>query len=402
MRAEERLLLRCLADLCAGSVTEKPEDPLDLDAFSALADSQDLAALAHVQCRRWMGMESGAARLRNAFLSAVFASVNFGDILRDIASRFQAAEIPFLIMKGSVYRACWPEPALRSMGDMDLVIRPEDRQQADAILMEMGCRRMIDNAVVWTYWIGDFMLEIHDHMFYEHLTSSFDYIGYFDRVWEHTKRGTVFGIDDMLLPEENFHFLYLMTHTAKHVVNSGCGFRPFLDMVFACRAWSDRLDWAWLETELAKMELLAFTKTCFSLCERWFGVTMPLERAPVSDAFYETATEKLFRDGLFGLENAENEGGFTAKELKRSRGPYWLAASKLVLQKVFPAYREMRYIPWYRFLDGRPWLLPAAWVYRWGYVLAHKRELGAAKLTEPFARRNEIEKREQEISGWGV
>ena len=62
----------------------------------------------------------------------------------------------------------------------------------------------------------------------------------------------------------------------------------------------------------------------------------------------------------------------------------------------------MQLIPWYAFVDGRPWLLPAAWVYRWGYCLAHKRKHGTALLAEPFTKRETVERRERLIRDWGL
>lgn len=62
----------------------------------------------------------------------------------------------------------------------------------------------------------------------------------------------------------------------------------------------------------------------------------------------------------------------------------------------------MQLIPWYSFVDGRPWLLPIAWIYRWVYCLVHKWGSGTAKLTEPFMKRELIEKREELFQNWGL
>ena len=52
---------------------------------------------------------------------------------------------------------------------------------------------MIDNHAVWTYWIDQFVFEVHDHMFYEQLTNDFDYKGYFDHIWDKRENACVFG-----------------------------------------------------------------------------------------------------------------------------------------------------------------------------------------------------------------
>ena len=402
MTAEQRLFLRCLADVCAGRETPAPEEKIDLEEFFRISEEQSLAGIVYIQGRRWLFGNKG---FNNAFLSDVFLSVNRRDIINEITERFVAEGIPLIFMKGAVYRDYYPVPELRSMGDVDFIIRHDDRERADRILMkDMGFGRMIDHQAVWTYQFGEIIFEVHDRMFYEHLTGAFDYGAYFDAVWDNKKKGSVFGVkaDNLYIPTANFHFLYLMTHTAKHVINLGMGFRAFLDMVFMVRSCGEELVWEWLEKELEKMGLLTFTKTCFALCQRWFDVQMPLDSGTLDEAFYLQTTEKVFEDGIFGIDNEANEGAGSAKEIKRSSLPYWLSALWLTVKKLFPPYEDMQLIPWYSFVDGRPWLLPAAWVYRWGYVLVHKRETGRKKLAEPFLKKELIEKREELIQSWGL
>ena len=162
------------------------------------------------------------------------------------------------------------------------------------------------------------------------------------------------------------------------------------------------LDWAFLEAELERLKLLEFTRTCFALCRRWFGVDMPLGSGPLEKAFFEEATDKVFRDGTFGLHNEQNEAAHSAKELSRAEAPYWQTALALTWRKLFPPYRDMQLVPWYHFVDGRPWLLPAAWVYRWFYTARHKFSQSKALLAEPFAKRSVIEERKQLIDRWGL
>lgn len=402
---EQRFLLKCLSDFCSGRETQAPPEELDVEELFRLANEHSVDSLIFTQCRKWLGLNAGTARFQSVFLWHVFYSVNRAAFLREIAERFRAEGIDLLCMKGAVFRDAYPEPALRTMGDIDLVIRPNDRKAADRILCEDMClSRQIDNHAVWTYWIEQFEFEIHDHMFYENLANRFDYRSYFDRVWEHVHHEAVFGIEaeNLYVPDEEYHFLFLMAHTAKHIINNGSGFRAYLDMVLLARRWTERLDWPWIEKELTEMGLLEFTRTCFALCERWFGVKMPLEQAPLDEDFFATVTEKTFTDGVFGLDNPMNAGAHSAKEIKRAERPYWVSAAGLTMRRLFPAYRDMQLIPWYSFVNGRPWLLPAAWVYRWFYVLRRKKTTGVDLLREPYALRQTIEKRENFIRGWGL
>ena len=49
-----------------------------------------------------------------------------------------------VLMKGSVVQESYPVPALRSMGDIDIIIHTEDREKTDAVMQAEGYSRMID------------------------------------------------------------------------------------------------------------------------------------------------------------------------------------------------------------------------------------------------------------------
>ena len=404
--AEQAVLLQGLSDFCNGKRTGRPEWPVDIKAFASLAESQYLGSLLYSQCRSWEPSLNGG--LRRDFSSDVFFSVNRADLLRSIVEAFMAEGIDLICIKGAVIRDCYPVPELRSMGDVDMVIHPEDRDKADRILLQkMGFGRLIDHHDVWTYGIGEFQFEVHTHMFYDPLANDFDYRTYFDHVWEHVHRASVFGIEspNLYVPDESFHFLYLMAHTAKHIINSGAGFRAYLDMAVTVKSWSGSLDWPWIIDELKKLQLFTFTKTCFTLCEYWFDIVMPLEKGPPERAFLEEVTQKTFEDGIFGFDNSENENAASAREIKREEEKghsYGFGSVKLLLRKLFPPYRDLQLVPWYSFIDGKPWLLPFVWVYRFFYCGIRKLRHSVKLLTEPFTKKKDVVKRQKLMKEWGL
>ena len=392
MSSEQKLFIALLRDHVHNTASACVPDNIDWDALYECAQRQSLLGVCYAQLKRLSVPAEPLRRFHSGFFSDVYASANQRAFTEDILARFCEAGISCLPFKGWLVKRCWPEPALRTMGDVDLLIRKQDRDTSDAVMRELGFERMIDNHAVWSYFCRDMLVEIHDHMFYEYLVSDVDYRAYFDRAWEHA------------LPEldPSFHFLYLIAHLAKHTINQGMGFRGFLDLVFFCRGENGRLRWDWICAELEKLKLLRFTETCFALCRMWFGFEPPIPVDELEDGFAAFVTEKMFLDGIFGFGNDQNKGSRAAKEITHDGAPYWIGALNVARRRLFPPYEDMQLIPWYSFVDGRPWLLPAAWVYRWGYCLAHKRRKGKAKLTEAFVKKASIEERQRLISGWGL
>lgn len=397
MTAEQTLFLRILADHVHGKMSELDVSSIDEKQFYELIRAQSLLGIFYVQCRGVLPADSWLRKeLYAGFEDDVFFAVNRRAALEELSVVFKDAGIDFVPFKGIRVSEYYPVPVLRTMGDVDLVIRTANRQRSDELMKSLGYVSMVDNHAVWTYQKDVVMYEIHDHMMYDPLANDFDYRAYFDRVWDYTmqRNGQI-----CLKPE--FHFLYLLAHTAKHIINKGYGIRGFLDLVFFVRGEPD-MDWIWIAEELQKLRLLNFAKTCFALCQRWFGVELPLASGELSEEFFRTVTAKIFRDGLWGHDNQENEVGAAARTVRRTEESYWLTACRMTLKKLFPPYRDMQLIPWYGFVDGRPWLLPAAWIYRFWYCLRHKRRHSGELLARPFVKTGEIHAREKMIDSWGL
>ena len=401
---EQRFLLMCLSDLCRGRKTEKPDHPLNYEVLYQYAQTQSLAGIVYEQCRHWLPQATDPTDFRKSTIDSICLSVNRIALFEEVVREFERQDIPFACMKGSCMRDMYPVPELRTMGDIDLVIPSEKREVSDRIMTDiLGYAKYVDNHSVWTYSLGIYEYEIHDHMFYEELANHVDYIGYFDHIWDHVHPGVVFGIrsGSLFIPDAEYHFLYLITHLAKHIINKGSGFRSFLDLVMIIQK-NPEMDWEWIKSELQNLELLSFTETCMALCEEWFHVVLPLAHKPLDTAFLEEITQKIFRDGTFGLKNDENEGISSAKEIKRYNENYHRSAVRVMWKRLFPSYHDMRLIPWYSFVDARPWLLPAAWVYRWIYSLVHHARHAFRRLLEPLLLKKKIEKRESYIKDWGL
>ena len=129
---------------------------------------------------------------------------------------------------------------------------------------------------------------------------------------------------------------------------------------------------------------------------------MPLSGDGLEEDFFNDITEKTFADGVFGLENEANDRAKAARDIKKSGGSYTAGAVRNVFRKLFPPYKDLQLIPWYSFVDGRPWLTPVAWVYRWFYCAVKKAKHSTDLLTEPFAEKQGVLEREAYLEKWGL
>lgn len=266
MTLEQAFFVQALAAYIQG----KPDirvpggwESLDWPQLLQYARTQNLAGIFYVQCRdnlsRIPALQSILEELHAGFVSEAAHSVARQQDLAQLEQQLTQAEIPFLPFKGSVLSQCYPAPQLRTMGDTDFLIRGKDRLHCHQLMCSLHYTPKEDPGAVWTYSDGVVTYEIHSHMFYEPLANQVDYQSYFDQAWRFARPLLDTSRYEL---DEGFHFLYLMAHTAKHIINKGCGLRPFLDMVFFIQQQNRNMNWVWITQQLEELDLLAFTQTC--------------------------------------------------------------------------------------------------------------------------------------------
>lgn len=391
MTAERKYFLNVVSDYINGMPTYAPDADVSFDKLAEIAISQSLSGIVYAQCKDFLPKNSDAfEKLKNGFTSSIFHYVCFNDEAKKLKSTFGEAGIEFLPFKGLSLARYHRVPELRTMGDLDILIHPADRKIAHKLMLSQGYECKETGDAVWAYKHDVVRVEVHERMIYESLSNNFDYAGYFDGVWNFAKNGEL---------DPNMQFLFLLTHTAKHILDRGCGFRPFLDMVFMAK--NAELDWDFVNAELQKIKLSDFAKVSFALCRRWFNVELPLDCAEISEEFFEQATQKAFFDGIFGFGNTSNAGAYMAKDIKRKGGGRKTAFA-IALRKLFPKENSMPHKRFYSFLFRNKALRPIAWVYRIFYCAVTKLPHSLKMLVYPFRKKKEIESRHSFIESWGL
>ena len=236
-------------------------------------------------------------------LSGVFRSLCMGTIslfsrrhalALEMVEQLERTNIDHILMKGFILRDCYPVPELRTFTDIDLVIRPEDRQKSHELMLSLGFTVQTDWEPTYTYRRGAELYELHTNLMDASLDGRSDLPAYFADAWSHAApvRGRCHA------PEETFHFLYTLCHLAKHLYAGGAGLRMYLDAALFIHRRGKNLDWAAVRREMEELKLGRFLDTVLSCCESWFGATAPWEFSR-SDATDELLTYTRDAD-LFG------------------------------------------------------------------------------------------------------
>lgn len=316
-----------------------------------------LPVLAYVN-KKWklFSDASVTAQLDNILYGAIAGNLNRCvdfEALSDIFTEHGIAHMP---VKGYYLRGLYPLAELRAFGDIDILIRPSDRQKVHRLMLSLGYTVGHDWEPTYSYRKGSEYYEIHTNLMDGDLDGRSDLRAYFGEAWAHA----VPDAGMRFMTEDDFHFTYTVCHLAKHLYGGGAGIRMYLDVAFYILRRGDWLDLAHIRAEFERLRLDGFFFTVMNAVREWFGVDAPCPLPePDREALGELLDYTLSAD-LFGHTRDRSvvrlrEGGKSRKGVKST-------GIGVFIGTVFPpaARIESRYT----FLIGRHWLLPVAWVVR--------------------------------------
>lgn len=389
MTKEQHYFLSIVKDYVCGLKTE-PDNTVDWQKMFVYSQSHQLTAIVYQQCKGFISAEF-IEQFRSVSLSTIYSNTNRRKITEDILFILRNNDIDCFLIKGFDIADLYPNWQYRTMGDTDIVV--DDLEKAHSILIDNGFKNLSKiKDREYQYSKQNMEFELHDRLVYEeaiNLDSSTEYLNNF----------TDYIVNGKL--DDSFHFIFVLNHLRKHFMNSGVGFRQFVDVAVMVEN-DDRIDWKWTENKLKEIGLLPFAKTVFYYIEQWFGVKTPIEAEHVSEEVFDESTSFVFDNGVFGFDNEANRD-FLASNTVRKAKNLKFAMFKSAVQKAFPSYKSMTAPETYSFLRGRPILLPVAWVYRLFRGVSKKGiSEGKKHISKSFVSTEYIANREEMFKQWGL
>lgn len=394
LNKEQIFFLSMLADYANGRKTVSAD--VDLNKVQQIAKRQQLETLFFYQCWELFEnpeeKESALSKLR----AALFLSTTRASYIQKIVEAFTKENVVCSLVKGHELEKLYEPNYVRTMSDTDIMIHSADRQQVDRILQELNFVCHHDVGDEWHYRKKHIFIEVHTSMVHAHKGNEKN-VQYFNDLWNYGKVENGYHKLDW-----NFHFCYLIQHISGHFVMTGIGFRQFLDLAVVVQ--KVHLDWSVIERELTKLGLWEFALTCMAFCYRWFDVKFPVMREFVDDDLFMASTEKMFSDGVFGHDNAQNKDVSRMVE-KGYYGGKSMHLSKLAIKcgVIFPRYASLKDEHYCSFLKGRPYLLPVAWIWRFIYkIFVGKRMKNGIQALNVSSEDAQVRQRLSYLKQWGL
>ena len=290
-----------------------------------------------------------------ALQTIALQTVRAGSMAR-LMEKMNAEGIDHLLFKGYVLKDYYAVPELRTYGDIDFLIHPEDREKSDSLMMQEGFQRKTDWEPVYSYYKQEEFYEIHTDVMEVDVSDKADYKGYFQHIWEHAH--LVSGHTYELSPE--YHFLYILTHIAKHISGSGAGIRMYMDIAVFIQHFGEKLDWDYVQKELEALSFTDFSNMVLTVVRDYFGVDSPFPLKEIAQQVKEEFMEYTMEGGVFG-HFGRDAGLVSLKQQDRNEEEN-VSRSKTIFRRLFAPASELE--KRYTYLQGRHWLYPVAWVQR--------------------------------------
>lgn len=167
------------------------------------------------------------------YIAASITQEEFLKLQREITHLFNQNEIQHLFFKGSVLNQLYPDPALRTRGDIDVYVDEKNFTKAKNLFIENGFQILhIDSQHHIEFLKHNLMVELHFALF-----DVFRSIDYFKEPFSLAKK-----VDQSLYSfTEINHFLYCLHHFKIHL-RLGAGLRYLLDFYYMLKSYSMDID----------------------------------------------------------------------------------------------------------------------------------------------------------------
>lgn len=216
-----------------------------------------------------------------------------------------SAGIPYVILKGCASAAYYSEPILRTMGDVDFLVRPEDVPHACAALEAAGFKTEDDETSLhYCYTKGDSVIELHFAINGIPNNDLGEKIrGYFSDIFEKSVKSD----DGFIVPSHFHHGLIILLHTVSHLTADGIGLRHLCDWAAFVSHFSDAEFCAMFEAPLKKVGLWKCAKLLTACSVKYLGAPVKEFSKDIEEELVDAIIEDIFTGGNFGRKQEGRE-----------------------------------------------------------------------------------------------
>lgn len=340
------------ASICGGEIDDITKNNLTEENLTELYKLSKKHDVSHIIAdvlykRKLMPDYEISAEYKNYLMVALIRYQQITYELARMCDLFEKNKIPHIPLKGAYIRQYYPEPWLRTSCDIDILVKPDNLEQAEFLLVnELGYKKDRNGSHdIAFYSDGGLHIELHFK-----LTETDNNKSGKARRWNGKELENIWD-SCHLVENKKYHYamsddmfyLYHIIHMANHIEEGGCGIRPFVDLWILDNVVPG--DTAERKRKIESANLTDFYDIVQSLTKFWFKQEICYEKANVLASF-------VINGGVYG--NLENRI-LSYTKIKGGKVKYFI-------HRLFPSYHSLKH----RFpvLKTHKWLLPICYAIR--------------------------------------
>ncbi len=217
--------------------------------------------------------------------------------------------ISYVVLKGVASASYYKEPMLRTMGDVDVLVCPENIAKADKLLKSIGFITTDDvdgdNMHIGYKRKDGVTCELHRRVNGVPQSEVGDTVNkylsnIFDSVQEYeTANGSC------VVPDKFHHGLILLLHTASHLTHEGVGLRHLCDWAVFVNSFSDDEFISLFEKPLNEIGLWRFAQLLTLCCVKYLGCDAKAWAGEADDELLDRIIIDILNGGNFGHKDPE-------------------------------------------------------------------------------------------------
>lgn len=390
LNESQRELLWIAECFMHGKEYHLPETFSDMKGLYLLAAEHKLGATVYEMIRREPQMSRETTRTlavqwKRGAVKEVMLQIQRTEGFLDVYRKLREHGVKPLLVKGIICRALYPMPDYRVSGDEDVLVRREEFELCDAVLLEAGMQRgeldmeHLPYEIPYINPTNGGYIELHFTLFAEESGAYGHLAREFATAHDTCVKETIQGTDVWTL-NPTLHLFYLVCHALKHFLHSGFGIRQVCDMVMMAERYGTEIDWKYIRSRMEALRMEYFWDGLVEIGREYLGFSMEKAHYPEKMQNHRVNSSHLLIDlldsGVYGDSSMERKHSSNVTLAAAEKGEKNTVAS--LKASLFPGrdYMKGRY-PW---VGRHLWLLPVAWVMRMvGYV----RNSGKQNKEEP-------------------
>lgn len=211
--------------------------------------------------------------------------------------------IPYVFLKGCASARYYPDPLLRTMGDVDILVKEKDIDKTVALLLQNGYTTTDDFDgihIAFKNNANSITVELHRQINGIPTSETGDKISaLFSDIFERA----ILENGEYFRPCDFHHGLILLLHTASHLTSEGIGLRHLCDWAVFAESFSDEDFSNIFENSLKDIGLWKFAQILTNCAVKHLGCPPKEWVGTCNDAVADDIIADIFNGGNFGKKD---------------------------------------------------------------------------------------------------